>query len=159
MAFTQPAREFCAKIIEMSEFAGDFVLAHIILFCQLPILCIPLIDRWHSTMLFWLKPSKLIRPPIYSLKQARLRKRMVRKYCTLYFAVLVLFVIIIAAPAAASSHVSESIGSSLSGIASGLFQPRHAKNNDTGSHRPKSYTWSYESNKSVRTRAYTTKAF
>ena len=36
MAFTQPSREFVAKIIEMSEFAGDFVLAHIILFCQLP---------------------------------------------------------------------------------------------------------------------------
>ncbi|GME80473.1 unnamed protein product [Ambrosiozyma monospora] len=98
-ALTQPSREFCAKIIEMSHFAGDFVLGHIILICQFPILCIPLIDRWHSLMLFWLKPSRQIRPPIYSLKQARLRKRMVRKYATLYVFVVILLVVIIAAPA------------------------------------------------------------
>ena len=124
MAFTQPSREFVAKIIEMSEFAGDFMLAHIILFCQLPILCIPLIDRWHSMMLFWLKPSRLIRPPIYSLKQARLRKRMVRKYCVLYFTVLIMLVVIIAAPAAASGQIAvdqfANIGGSGS-IANGLF--------------------------------------
>ena len=126
MAFTQPSREFVAKIIEMSEFAGDFVLAHIILFCQLPFLFIPLVDRWHSMMLFWLKPSRLIRPPIYSLKQARLRKRMVRKYCVLYFAVLILFIVIIVAPAVASGQIAvdqfANIGGSGS-IADGLFQP------------------------------------
>ncbi|KAM9892160.1 hypothetical protein OXX79_010210, partial [Metschnikowia pulcherrima] len=132
MAFTQPAREFCAKIIEMSEFAGDFILAHLILFIQLPVLFIPLIDRWHSTMLFWLKPSRLIRPPIFSLKQAKLRKRMVRKYCCLYFAVLVLFVIIIAAPAIAAKFVPADLGTSLSGAFQGLFQPRGTTINDTG---------------------------
>ncbi|CUM62500.1 uncharacterized protein PRCAT00000051001 [Priceomyces carsonii] len=158
MAFTQPSREFCAKIIEMSHFAGDFILAHLILFCQLPILCIPLVDRWHSTMLFWLKPSRLIRPPIYSLKQARLRKRMVRKYCTLYFAVLVLFVIIIAAPAVAGSKVPKSLGSTLTGPFSGLFQPRHVDNNDTGKNRPKSYTWTYYTTKDPKTSSYSTKA-
>ncbi|KAM9937079.1 hypothetical protein OXX80_003356, partial [Metschnikowia pulcherrima] len=132
MAFTQPAREFCAKIIEMSEFAGDFILAHLILFIQLPVLFIPLIDRWHSTMLFWLKPSRLIRPPIFSLKQAKLRKRMVRKYCCLYFAVLVLFVIIIAAPAIAAKFVPADLGTKLSGAFQGLFQPRGTTINDTG---------------------------
>jgi len=164
MAFTQPSREFVAKIVEMSEFAGDFMLAHIILFCQLPILAVPLIDRWHSMMLFWLKPSRLIRPPIYSLKQARLRKRMVRKYVTLYFAVLLLFVVIIAAPAAASGSIKvdqfADIGSKGS-IAYGLFQPRNVSNNDTGpTNRPKSYTWSYLSEKySGHTTAYSTNAF
>ncbi|CCE82154.1 Piso0_002853 [Millerozyma farinosa CBS 7064] len=144
MAWTQPAREFCAKIIELSEFSGDFVLAHLILFCQLPILCIPLIDRWHSTMLFWLKPSRLIRPPIYSLKQAKLRKRMVRKYCTLYFVILVIFAALIIAPAIASSYVPKNLGSSLSGTFQGLFQPRHKDNNDTGTKRPKSYGSKYQ---------------
>ncbi|CAN3377239.1 hypothetical protein DIURU_003510 [Diutina rugosa] len=146
MAFTQPSREFVAKIIEMSEFAGDFVLAHLILFVQLPILCIPLIDRWHSTMLFWLKPSQLIRPPIYSLKQARLRKRMVRKYCSLYFLILIIFVVIIVAPAAASGSVGD-LGTNFnfddsSGIGlNGLFQPRNTSNNDTGPNMPSDSTW------------------
>jgi 1,3-beta-glucan synthase len=164
MAFTQPAREFVAKIIELSEFAGDFVLAHIILFCQLPIICVPMIDRWHSTMLFWLKPSRLIRPPIYSLKQARLRKRMVRKYCTLYFAILVLFIVIIAAPAIASSHVNlASVTSNLPSFANGLFQPRDYSNNDTGPNRPNgswlSSDWVFESIKHTgSTTGYSTKA-
>ena len=91
-------------------------------------------------MLFWLKPSRLIRPPIYSLKQARLRKRMVRKYCVLYFAVLILFIVIIVAPAVASGQIAvdqfANIGGSGS-IADGLFQPRNVSNNDTGNHRPK----------------------
>ncbi|ODV65391.1 hypothetical protein HYPBUDRAFT_153727 [Hyphopichia burtonii NRRL Y-1933] len=159
MALTQPAREFCAKVIEMSEFAGDFILAHLILFVQLPILCVPLIDRWHSTMLFWLKPSRLIRPPIYSLKQAKLRKRMVRKYCTLYFLILILFVIVIAAPAIASKFIAEDTGSTLSGVMQGLFQPRKVDNNDTGKKIPSYYKgssvtyWSY----TPKSKGYTTK--
>ncbi|KAM9904232.1 hypothetical protein OXX69_007640, partial [Metschnikowia pulcherrima] len=81
---------------------------------------------------FWLKPSRLIRPPIFSLKQAKLRKRMVRKYCCLYFAVLVLFVIIIAAPAIAAKFVPADLGTKLSGAFQGLFQPRGTTINDTG---------------------------
>ncbi|KAG7832033.1 hypothetical protein KL920_000368 [Ogataea angusta] len=134
-AWTQPSREFCAKIIEMSHFAGDFVLGHVILFLQFPILCIPLIDRWHSLMLFWLKPSRQIRPPIYSLKQARLRKRMVRKYSVLYFGIFIIFIVLIAAPAAVGSlknvDIEKQVGT-LPEFAEGLFQPRHQDNNDTG---------------------------
>jgi 1,3-beta-glucan synthase len=163
MAFTQPSREFVAKTIEMSEFAGDFMLAHIILFCQLPILFIPLIDRWHSMMLFWLKPSRLIRPPIYSLKQARLRKRMVRKYCVLYFAVLIMLVVIIAAPAAASGQIAVDQFANIGGagsIANGLFQPRNVSNNDTGDNEPKSYTWSFLTTRATgSTRGYSTNPF
>ncbi|KAG7196037.1 1,3-beta-D-glucan synthase [Scheffersomyces spartinae] len=161
MAFTQPSREFVAKICEMGEFAGDFILAHIILIVQLPILFIPLIDRWHSMMLFWLKPSRLIRPPIYSLKQARLRKRMVRKYCTLYFVILALFVAIIAGPAVAGGRLKPDMFWSLtskSGITKGLFQPRKANNNDTGTNRPSGYTWVYMSFTPTNTHSYTTKA-
>ncbi|SCU80544.1 LAMI_0B02872g1_1 [Lachancea mirantina] len=133
MAWTQPSREFCAKIVELSHFAGDFVLGHIILFCQLPVLCIPMIDKFHSIMLFWLKPSRQIRPPIYSLKQTRLRKRMVRKYCSLYFLVLAIFAACIIGPAVASSHVGSNLGSTLTGTFQNLVQPRHQNNNDTGS--------------------------
>ncbi|AOA62794.1 1,3-beta-glucan synthase component [Komagataella phaffii CBS 7435] len=142
MAWTQPAREFAAKVIEMSEFAGDFVLGHILLFCQFPLLCVPLIDRWHSMMLFWLKPSRQIRPPIYSLKQARLRKRMVRNYLTLYFLVFAIFVAIIAGPAAAAGQVNvEELTEHLPEFAEGLIQPRRQDNNDTGNNN--TWGWTY----------------
>ena len=132
MAWTQPWREVVVKIIESSEFAADFVLGHIILICHLPFICIPQIDKLHSMMLFWLKPSKQIRPPIFSLKQARLRRRMVKKYAFLYFAMLIFFVACIVAPAVAANYVPKDIGSSLSGITKNLFQPRSQDNNDTG---------------------------
>lgn len=132
-AWTQPTREFFAKVIEMSQFAGDFVLGHIILFLQFPILLLPYIDKWHSLMLFWLKPNKQIRPPIYSLKQARLRKRMIRKYSALYFFVLIVFVVLIAAPAVVGAMDLVNFDDiSLPSFAEGLFQPRHQSNNDTG---------------------------
>jgi 1,3-beta-glucan synthase len=53
---SQPGREFLCKITELGYFAGDFVLGHIILFMMLPILLIPMIDKVHSVMLFWLRP-------------------------------------------------------------------------------------------------------
>ncbi|TID29798.1 hypothetical protein CANINC_001613 [Pichia inconspicua] len=132
-AWSQPTREFCAKIIELSHFAGDFVLGHVLLFCQFPLVCIPYIDRWHSMMLFWLKPNRQIRPPIYSLKQARLRKRMIKKYSVLFYTMMVIFVALIAAPAVVGSLKNVDInGNGLPEFADGLFQPRHQDNNDTG---------------------------
>ena len=131
-AFTQACREYTAKIIEMSEFAADFVLGHVILICHAPILIIPGIDTLHSIMLFWLRPSRQIRPPIFSLKQTRLRKRMVRKYMTLYVLILVLFAGCIIGPAVAASHVPDQLASSLTGVGHNLFQPRGVNQNDTG---------------------------
>lgn len=153
MAWTQPARELTAKTIELSEFAADFVLGHLILFCQLPIVLIPGIDKFHSVMLFWLKPSRHIRPPIYSLKQTRLRKRMVKRYATLYSFILLLFAGCIVGPAVAASHVPKDLGGTLTGVFHNLVQPRNTSNNDTGfgistysghyyTHTPSLKTWS-----------------
>ena len=55
-SMSQPAREFLCKITELSMFAADFVLGHIILFIMLPLILIPQIDKLHSLMLFWLRP-------------------------------------------------------------------------------------------------------
>ena len=132
MAWTQPTRELTAKVIEMSEFAADFVLGHILLFCQLPFLFVPRMDSFHSMMLFWLKPSRQIRPPIYTLKQSRLRKRMVKKYISLFFLVLAIFVACIVGPAVAASKIPIDLGSSLTGVFHNLVQPRNTSNNDTG---------------------------
>lgn len=53
---SQPAREFLCKITELSMFAADFVLGHIILFIMLPVIITPQVDKLHSMMLFWLRP-------------------------------------------------------------------------------------------------------
>ena len=130
--FSQAVREYMIKIIELSEFSADFILGHFILFCHLPILLIPYIDTLHSMMLFWLRPSRQIRPPIFSLKQTRLRKRMIRKYFCLYILILILFVGCIVGPAIAAYHVPDQIAPDLTGFAHNLFQPRNVNQNDTG---------------------------
>ena len=53
---TQPGREFLCKIVELGMFAADFILGHFILFIMLPPLLIPMADKVHSVMLFWLRP-------------------------------------------------------------------------------------------------------
>jgi 1,3-beta-glucan synthase len=126
---SQPAREFLCKITELGMFAGDFVLGHVILFVMLPVIAIPHVDKAHSVMLFWLRPSRQIRPPIYSMKQSKLRKRRVWRYAILYFVMLVVFVALIAGPIVASSQIT-SATSSLS-VPMQLLQPVGLKNNDT----------------------------
>ena len=63
---SQPGREFLCKITEMSFFAGDFILGHVLLFLLLPALLVPYIDKFHSVMLFWLRPRYV---PIYQWPQ------------------------------------------------------------------------------------------
>jgi 1,3-beta-glucan synthase len=55
-SLSQPGREFLCKITELTMFAGDFILGHFILFVMLPVLVIPYVDKFHSVMLFWLRP-------------------------------------------------------------------------------------------------------
>jgi len=55
-SISQPAREFLCKIVELSMFAADFILGHVILFMMLPVILIPQVDKLHSLMLFWLRP-------------------------------------------------------------------------------------------------------
>lgn len=50
-AMSQPAREFVVKIVEMSLWSSDFLLAHLLLMLLSPPIFIPFIDRIHSTML------------------------------------------------------------------------------------------------------------
>ncbi|KAF8458279.1 1,3-beta-glucan synthase catalytic subunit FksP [Kalaharituber pfeilii] len=97
-AISQPGRELLCKITELGMFSADFILGHFILFFQLPIILIPYIDQAHSMMLFWLRPSRQIRPPIYSAKQSKLRKKRVIRFAVIYFLMLVLFVALIVGP-------------------------------------------------------------
>ncbi|EXJ85784.1 1,3-beta-glucan synthase component FKS1 [Capronia coronata CBS 617.96] len=125
-SMSQPGREFLCKITELGFFAADFILGHAILFLMLPALCIPYIDKFHSVMLFWLRPSRQIRPPIYSLKQSRLRKRRVIRYAILYFTLLIIFLVLIVGPVIIRKYITN-----LPTIPMNLVQPTGQNNNDT----------------------------
>ncbi|RDW67994.1 putative 1,3-beta-glucan synthase component FKS1 [Coleophoma cylindrospora] len=130
-SFSQPGREFLCKITELGMFAGDFVLGHMLLFAMLPVLAIPKIDKAHSMMLFWLRPSRQIRPPIYTLKQSKLRKRRVLRYAILYFVMLVIFLALLVGPIIAGPMILSNMSSLETSIPMYLFQPTGLNNNDT----------------------------
>ncbi|RYP59602.1 hypothetical protein DL771_010835 [Monosporascus sp. 5C6A] len=128
-SMSQPAREFLCKITELSMFAADFILGHFILFFMLPVILIPQVDKLHSIMLFWLRPSRQIRPPIYSLKQSKLRRRRVIRYAILYFTLLVVFLALIIGPSVAGTMLpldSTFVSIERSMNLPGLFQPNHS---------------------------------
>lgn len=95
---SQPIREFLCKVIEMSMFVADFFLGHFILFIQLPVLLIPHIDRWHSLIIFWLKPEHQIRPHILSSKKRRYRRAVTQFYFVLFILLLSLMIGILLFP-------------------------------------------------------------
>jgi 1,3-beta-glucan synthase len=69
--------------------------------------------------------SRQIRAPIYSLKQSRLRKRRVIRYSILYFALLVLFIVLVVAPIVAGKYLT------FANIPVNLAQPTGLNRNDT----------------------------
>ncbi|KAK5662606.1 hypothetical protein OQA88_8520 [Cercophora sp. LCS_1] len=133
---SQPAREYLCKITELSMFAADFVLGHIILFIMLPVVLIPKIDKLHSMMLFWLRPSRQIRPPIYSMKQSKLRRRRVFRYAVLYFALFVVFLGMIIGPIFAKDAIPSSLKEMDLPGQLRLFQPVGLDNDNTDGREP-----------------------
>ncbi|KAI0826038.1 1,3-beta-glucan synthase [Irpex lacteus] len=97
-AMSQPAREFIVKIIELSLWSSDFLTCHLLLFILTPPILVPYIDRLHSTLLFWLRPSKQIRAPLYSIKQKRQRRMIVVKYGLVFVLSIVIFAALIVVP-------------------------------------------------------------
>lgn len=83
----------------MSLFATDFVMGHFILFALYLVCLIPGIDQWHSVMLFWLRPSKQIRAPIYSLTQRRKRRQIAILYGIFLGLLMILFLGLLIVPA------------------------------------------------------------
>ncbi|EPT03223.1 hypothetical protein FOMPIDRAFT_78799 [Fomitopsis schrenkii] len=97
-AMSQPAREYIVKIIELSLWSSDFLTGHFLLLILTPPLLIPYVDRGHATMLFWLRPSKQIRAPLYSIKQKRQRRWIVIKYGAIYVLAIAAIAALIAIP-------------------------------------------------------------
>lgn len=99
---SQPGRELLCKTTEMGFFAADFILGHVLLFIMFPLIMIPYVDTAHSVMLFWLRPSRQIRPPIYTAKQTKLRRRRVTRFSVLYFIMMIFFLAMVVGPVATS---------------------------------------------------------
>ena len=57
-AFSQPAREFLVKIVEMSLWTSDFLLAHLLLVIMTPPMFIPFVDKLHSMMMCEYHPTR-----------------------------------------------------------------------------------------------------
>jgi 1,3-beta-glucan synthase len=72
--------------------------------------------------------SRQIRPPIYSMKQTKLRKRRVIRYAILYFFLLIIFLCLIVGPIVAGKFLKLSIGDQ---IPLQIMQPTGYNNNDT----------------------------
>ncbi|KAG9226878.1 hypothetical protein CCMSSC00406_0003449 [Pleurotus cornucopiae] len=96
---SQPAREFIVKIIELSLWSSDLLLGHLLMFMLTPPILVPYFDRLHATLLFWLRPSKQIRAPLFSIKQKRQRRWIVVRYGTVYVLAITIFVLLIVLPA------------------------------------------------------------
>lgn len=92
------AREYICKIVEMSVFTTDFILGHIILIVLFPFTLIPYIDRIHSLILFWLRPSKQIRPAVLPTKERKRRKQVAMIYGPIFIFMLLWFAALIILP-------------------------------------------------------------
>lgn len=71
--------------------------------------------------------SRQIRPPIYSLKQTKLRKRRVIRYAILYFILLVVFLALIVGPIVAGNKFDFGLPT----LPMEILQPTGFNNNDT----------------------------
>ena len=108
-ALSQPAREFLVKIVEMGMFSTDFICGHFLLFTlSLPCL-IPGIDMLHSTMLFWLRPSRQIHRPVWSQKVRNQRRVIIVKYGALFALTFAFSAACLVLPLVFKSHISSNL--------------------------------------------------
>ncbi|KAF8541903.1 1,3-beta-glucan synthase component GLS2 [Trichophaea hybrida] len=128
-AMSQPGRELLCKTTEMGFFAVDFILGHSLLFFMFPIIMIPYVDTAHSVMLFWLRPSRQIRPPIYTAKQTKLRRRRVMRFSVLYFILMIFFIAMTVGPVVTKSILIPIVDKI--SIPMNLMQPYDGKWNTT----------------------------
>ncbi|GAA5924834.1 1,3-beta-glucan synthase [Sporobolomyces koalae] len=105
-AWTQPGREFVVKLSEMSFFAGDFLAGHLLLFFLAIPCLIPGFATLHGVALLWLRPSRQIRSPIFSVKQKSYRRKIIAKYGALFALIFAIFAALIVAPLILHNHIT-----------------------------------------------------
>lgn len=133
---TQPWREFVVKIFENDRFANDVFIGHGLLVAMLPIMVIPYIDRWHLWMLFWLRPSRQFRSPLFSAKQRKQRFWRMLRYGILYVVVSILLLSLVLVSIFGERFLP---GFKLPTVVARLIQPNKQDNNDYGEDKAPSY--------------------
>lgn len=134
--FTQPLREFIVKVSEMSLFTADFIIGHLIMMTLTPALLIPYVDHWHSCLIMWIKPSKVLKNPIRTISLVRSRKRAATRYAILYLLMICFFIALLVAPIIEGLYIQDYLPENISELSYGLMQPNHQDNNDTGKRAP-----------------------
>lgn len=74
-------------------------MGHFIIFFLFIICLIPGIDKWHSLMLFWLRPKDQIQEPVYSSIERSKRRKVVAMYGFLLISLFTAFLGLVVAPA------------------------------------------------------------
>lgn len=95
---SQNLREFIVKTLELNKFTFDFIMGHFLLFAMFPFLFIPYVDSLHTSMLFWLKPSRQFSRPIINRSQRRKRNWRIIKYFILFLGILGIFIALFVVP-------------------------------------------------------------
>lgn len=121
--FTQPFREYICKIGEMSYFVADVLIGHFILFIQFPLLFVPLIDKWHTLMLFWLSPASQLRPRLLTKKQRRKVHLTVNVYFFIFLVMMLLFSCCFALPIIITRILKVDLEDLMPQIIKDLIQP------------------------------------
>ncbi|KAK3805319.1 MAG: hypothetical protein J3Q66DRAFT_360642 [Benniella sp.] len=105
---SQPLREHLCQIIKMSMFECDFLMG-MSSYSSFFRSVLSRIDRWHSTMLPSLRPSKQFRPLIFSAKQRAKRRGIAWTYGPLYVVLIVAFVMLVVRPLVFSKFMTKNI--------------------------------------------------
>ncbi|KAI0462772.1 hypothetical protein LJB42_003573 [Komagataella kurtzmanii] len=130
---SQPVREYFCKVIEQSLFAADFIYVHILLFLQIPIVLTPFIDSIHSLMLFWLPPSKQLKPQLFPMRNSKRKRTHAQLLSVLFLLISSLQVALIIGPYIISIvYGNEVFRENMPEIFQQLFQPIAYKNPNLG---------------------------
>lgn len=84
----------------------SIVLQHLLLFFLAIPCLIPGFATLHGVALLWLRPSRQIRSPIFSVKQKSYRRKIIAKYGLLFAVIAAIFVALIAAPLILHDRIS-----------------------------------------------------
>lgn len=129
---TQPLREFGCKTIELSLFACDFLVSHILLLIQFPLLFIPYINKLHSLLLLWLKHEGIIGKPVYSRNKRKMRERTTITYFLLFALINMIIICAVAVPYVAVKAFNADFDSLVPELAVSLLQPLEDKGENQG---------------------------
>ena len=91
--------EYLVKIVETLQYAYDFLLCHLILAVQAPLLFVPWIDKLHTLFLLWLRPGVVSdAAKSSSVNRKHYTVQMSRIFCAVFILIVSVLVILLSFP-------------------------------------------------------------